>query len=82
MGKIVNKRNALLGALTWRIGKRVARRKAKNAAKSAVPAVEGGRPNAPAIAAAIAGLGGLVFFWRKRRRSNGSESAGGPPGEL
>jgi hypothetical protein len=64
MGKIVNKRNALLGWFTWRVGKRMARRKAR----SAVPAVEGGRPNKPAIATGIAALGGALFFWRKLRR--------------
>jgi LPXTG-motif cell wall-anchored protein len=70
MGKIVNKRNALLGWFTWRIGKRVARKKAR----SAVPAVEGGRPNRPAIATGIAALGGALFFWRRKRRR---ASAGG-----
>jgi LPXTG-motif cell wall-anchored protein len=70
MGKIVNKRNALLGWFTWRIGKRVARKKAR----SAVPAVEGGRPNKPAIATGIAALGGALLFWRRKRRR---ASAGG-----
>jgi MYXO-CTERM domain-containing protein len=62
---ILSKRNALIGWLTWRIGKRVAKRKARRA----VPAVEGGKPNRPAIMAAIAGLMGALMFWRKRRRS-------------
>jgi MYXO-CTERM domain-containing protein len=65
---ILNKRNAIIGWLTWRVGKRVARRKARQA----VPAVEGGRPNKPAIAAAAAGLAGALMFWRRRRRSDGS----------
>jgi hypothetical protein len=69
---IVNKRNAVLGWLTWRVGKRVARRKARHA----VPSVEGGRPNKPAIAAGFAALFGGLLFWRKaRRRSGGDESA-------
>lgn len=70
---IVNKRNALLGWLTWNVGKRVARRKAK----AAVPAVEGGRPNKPAVglAAALAALGGVLFFWRKKK-SDGGEQGG------
>ena len=38
---IVNKRNAVLGWLTWTLGKRVAKKKARQA----VPAVEGGKPN-------------------------------------
>jgi hypothetical protein len=31
MGKIVNKRNAMLGWLTWKVGKGVAKKKARNA---------------------------------------------------
>lgn len=71
---IVNKRNAVLGWLTWNVGKRVARKKAK----SAVPAIEGGKPNKPALrlAAGLATLGGLLFFWRKKK-SGGGESGGG-----
>lgn len=65
MGKVLNKRNAVLGWATWSVGKRVAKRKAKNA----VPAVEGHRPNRSAIATSIAALGGLLLFWRKKRRN-------------
>jgi hypothetical protein len=73
MGRsILNKRNAILGWLTWSLGKRVAKRKARQA----VPAVEGGRPNKSAIAAATAGLMGALMFWRRRRRSGeGSDLA-------
>jgi LPXTG-motif cell wall-anchored protein len=71
---IVNKRNAVLGWLTWNLGKRVAKRKAK----AAKPAIEGGRPNKPAVglAAGLATLGGILFFWR-RKKSSGNEGAGG-----
>jgi len=70
---IVNKRNALLGWMTWNVGKRVARRKAK----AAVPAIEGGKPNKPAVrlAAGLAALGGVLFFWRKKK--SGGEDGGG-----
>jgi len=67
MGNILNKRNAVIGWLTWTIGKRVAKRKARQAG----PAVEGGRRNKPAIAAAAAGLAGGLMFWRRLRRSGG-----------
>ena len=72
MAKIFNTRNALLGWLTWTLGKRVARKKAR----AAVPAVEGGRPNRPAIATGIAALGGALFFWRKLRRRGGDAGVG------
>ena len=74
---IVNKRNAVLGWLTWNVGKRVARKKAK----AAVPAIEGGRPNKPAVglAAGLATLGGVLFFWR-RKKSSDNEGAGGGGG--
>jgi hypothetical protein len=69
MGKVMNKRNAVLGWATWSLGKRIAKKKAREA----VPAVEGGRPNRPAIATAVAALGGLLLFWRKRRRDEPAE---------
>jgi hypothetical protein len=59
---MLNKRYALLGWLTWRVGKRMAARKAR----AAVPAVEEGRPNKGLIVSALAALGALVFFWRRR----------------
>ena len=60
---IVNRRNAVLGWGVWKLGKRVARRKAK----SATPSVEGGRPNKSLLAVGLAGLAGMLTFWRKRR---------------
>jgi hypothetical protein len=74
---IINKRNAVLGWLTWNVGKRAAR----NKAKAVVPALEGGKPNRPAVrlAAALAALGGVLFFWRKKK-SRGGESGGGGGG--
>jgi hypothetical protein len=68
---IVNKRNAVLGWLTWSVGKRVLRRKAKGAK----PAIEGGRPNKPALAAALAALAGTLLFWRRKRRGGESGAA-------
>ncbi len=64
---IVNKRNAVIGWLTLSVGKRVAKKKAK----AAVPAVEGGKPNKPAIAAGVAALAGTLLFWRKAKRGSG-----------
>jgi hypothetical protein len=67
---IVNKRNAVLGWVTWKVGKRVAKRKARQA----VPSVEEGRPNKPAIAAAGAAALASVLFWRKARKRGGGGS--------
>jgi MYXO-CTERM domain-containing protein len=61
---IVNRRNAVLGWGTWKLGKRFAKRKAK----TATPSVEGGRPNRSFVAVFLASAAGLLTFWRKRRR--------------
>jgi hypothetical protein len=66
---MLNKRYALLGWLTWRVGKRVAARKAR----AAVPTVEEGRPNKGLIVSALAGLGALVFFWRRRGQASSAD---------
>ena len=61
---VVNRRNAVIGWTVWLVGKRVAKRKAK----AAVPTIdnETKRPNKPAIVAAVAALGGLLLFRRKK----------------
>jgi hypothetical protein len=69
---IINKRNAVIGWATWKVGKHVARRKARQA----VPAVEAGRPNKPALAAAAAAaLAGSLLFWKARKRGGDSDAA-------
>ena len=69
---IFNKRNAVLGWLTWIGAKTVVKHKAR----AAVPGtVEGSmRPNKGAIATGMAALGGLL--WLKRRKSSSDQ----PPG--
>jgi hypothetical protein len=61
---IVNRRNAVMGWAVWQVGKRFGKRKAK----TAVPTIdsETKRPNKPAVVAALAALGGLLLFWRKK----------------
>ena len=58
-----NRRYALLGWLTWMGAKTVMKRKARQA----VPGrVEGSmRPNKAAIAAAVAAVVSVLWFWRK-----------------
>jgi hypothetical protein len=70
---IVNRRNAVVGWLVVLAGKRWAKRKAK----AVVPGtVDGGRtPNKPAILAALAALGGVLLFWRRRGDSGDDGNA-------
>jgi len=57
---IFNKRNALIGWVVVKAGKRAAKRKAGEVAPTA--ARTGG-----AAAGALAAIGGLLLFWRKKR---------------
>jgi hypothetical protein len=61
---VLNKRNAVLGWAVWNVSKRAAKQKAK----SAVPGGTDGsvRSNKGAIAAALATVGGALWFWRRR----------------
>jgi hypothetical protein len=61
---VVNRRNAVIGWTVWQVGKRLAKRKAKAAVPTIDPETK--RPNKPAILAAVAALGGLLLFWRKK----------------
>ena len=56
---IVNRRNAVVGWLTLKVGKRVVRRKAQDVAPSART---GG-----AMAGGLAAISGALFFWRRKR---------------
>jgi hypothetical protein len=62
---IFNRRNAVVGWLSWLVAKRVLKRKAKDAVPGTVEGTR--RPNKGAIATALAGLGGLLWFWRRRK---------------
>jgi hypothetical protein len=62
---IVNRRNAVVGWLTLKVGKRVAKKKAQDA----VPSARTGG----VVAGALAAIGGVLFFWRKQRGSGGEE---------
>jgi hypothetical protein len=62
---IFNKRNAVVGWLVVKIGKRAAKKKAQDA----VPDARTGG----AVAGALAALGGVLLFWRHTRRSGGGD---------
>ena len=61
---IVNRRNAALGWVVWRVAKRVGKRKAKDAVPGMVEGTN--RPNKGAIALMLAALAGALTFWKKR----------------
>jgi hypothetical protein len=62
---IVNRRNAVVGWVTLKLGKRVVKQKAAEA----VPNAKTGG----AAAGALAALGGVLFFWRRKRGGSSSE---------
>jgi hypothetical protein len=57
---IFSKRNAVIGWVTWLVGKRIFGRKPRAARR---------KPIKPAIAAAVAAIGAAVFFWRRGKHS-------------
>jgi hypothetical protein len=68
---IVNRRNALLGWLTWKAWKR----KGALKARSAVPSVEEGKPNKGLILSLFAAAGAVLFFWRRKGGDGSSRDA-------
>ena len=61
---IMNRRNAALGWVTWVTAKRVLKKKTKEAVPGTA---EGSRwPKKTTILAALAAIGGAVWFWRRR----------------
>ncbi len=58
---IVNKRNAIVGWLTLKVGKRVVRKKAQQAAASGTRAGRGAKTGA------LAAAGGVLLFLRSKR---------------
>ena len=71
---IFNRRNAVVGWLTWLTAKRVLKRKARQAVPGTVEGSK--RPNKGAIATGLAALGGVLWFWR--RKGSGAEQ---PPAD-
>lgn len=58
---VINRRNAVLGWAVWNASKIAAKRKARSATTDG-----SGRPT-KAVAAGLATLGGVVWFWRRRQ---------------
>jgi hypothetical protein len=61
---IFNRRNAVMGWLTWLAAKRVLRKKARDAVPGTVEGTK--RPNKGAVATTLAALGGVLWFWRRK----------------
>ena len=61
---IMNRRNAVLGWLTWLTAKRVLKKKAKDALPGTVEGSK--KPNKGAIVSLLAAVGGVLWFWRRK----------------
>ncbi|MDX6399055.1 MAG: hypothetical protein QOJ43_2463 [Gaiellaceae bacterium] len=61
---ILNRRNAVMGWLTWLAAKRVLKKKAREALPGTVEGSK--RPNKGAIATVLAAIGGALWFWRRK----------------
>jgi hypothetical protein len=71
---IVNKRNALLGWLTWRVGKGIAKKKVKSAVPVPGKSQSGGSRKPALFAGIAAAVGGAA--WLRRKRKSGEEHSG------
>jgi hypothetical protein len=69
---VLNRRNAVVGWLTWSVGKRVLKKKAKNAVPGIVSETK--KPNRSAIALFVAAVVGAATFWKKRAGDDESQS--------
>ena len=73
---VINRRNAVIGWVTWTVGKRAATYAAKDAAKGVKPAIhpKTKKPNKSAIMLAAFAVVGVLAFWKKKS-SNGAPRA-------
>ena len=62
---IVNRRNAVVGWVVLKVGKRVAKQKAKAAVPSVDPETK--RPNTSLVASLLGTVAGAFWFVRRRR---------------
>jgi hypothetical protein len=71
---IFNRRNAVFGWLSWLVAKKVLRKKARDAVPGTVEGSK--RPNKGAIATGLAALGGMLWFWRRKKSDDLPPPAG------
>ena len=62
---IVNRRNAVVGWIVLKVGKRIAKQKAKAAVPNVDPETK--RPNTSLVASALGTVAGALWFVRRRR---------------
>jgi len=74
---VFNRRNAVIGWLTWTAGKRAVKYAAKDATKDAKPSLDPQtkKPNKSAIALLVAGGLGALTFWKKKRSGGNTPPA-------
>ena len=72
---MLSKRKALLGYVTYKAGKPIAKRAMKRKAKAVVGTRPGSRMlSISGIAAAVGAVVGGLLFWRKRKSRSGEPS--------
>ena len=76
---IFNRRNAVVGWLTWLTAKRVLKHKARTAVPGTVEGSK--RPNKGAIAAGVAAILGVLLFWRRKGSSDSGDETPAPDTE-
>jgi len=69
---IYNRRNAVMGWVTWLAAKRILKKKARDAVPGTVEGSK--RPNKGAIVSLLAAVGGALWFWRKQSADDQPES--------
>jgi hypothetical protein len=70
---ILNRRNAVIGWLTWLTAKSLLKHKARQAVPGTVEGTK--RPNKGAIAAGVAAAVGVLLFWRRKGSSDTTDPA-------
>jgi hypothetical protein len=71
---IFNRRNAVVGWLSWLAAKHVLKRTARDAVPGTVAGSK--RPNKGAIATVLAAVGGVLWFWRRKGSNDELPPAG------
>ncbi len=72
---IVNRRNAMLGWLTWETGKRIAAQKARAAVRAEEGTSKKAKKGVGVILSLLAAAGAVLLFWRHKAADES------PPGQ-